>query len=285
MEKDVFKLRILSVLLSVALLVTMTACSGVGGGGGSDQLTLDYVDQGGAVQQADDEASQDNAEKEGTSFFSWLGKRLSKDKTEAGNDVQTEQQAVDGDTAAAQAEQNNQIDETAGKTAETQTKENKSAGNTAQKEAPKTQSNKNNDNKDENKIQVTMHIRCDTAVDKGMHLEDKWAGIVPASGIIMNTTTFSVDKGSTVFDVLCIARDKYKFHMQYSGSSDSVYIEGINNLYEFDGGRWSGWMYCVNGWYPNYGCGAYVLKGGESIEWNYTCDLGKDLEGAGWVGE
>ena len=52
------------------------------------------------------------------------------------------------------------------------------------------------------------------------------------------------------------------------------YIQGINNLYEFDGGRWSGWMYCVNSWYPNYGCGQYTVKAGDVIEWNYTCDLG-----------
>ena len=34
----------------------------------------------------------------------------------------------------------------------------------------------------------------------------------------------------------------------------------------------------MNGWYPNYGCGQYVVKSGDVIEWNYTCDLGCDLE-------
>ena len=43
-----------------------------------------------------------------------------------------------------------------------------------------------------------------------------------------------------------------------------------DSLYEFDGGRWSGWMYCVNDWYPNYGCGQYAVKNGDVIEWNYT---------------
>ncbi len=125
---------------------------------------------------------------------------------------------------------------------------------------------------------VTMHIRCDTAVKNGMHLESKWAGIVPASGIILDTTEFEIKEGETVFDVLCKARDKYKLHMEYSGAGSGIYVEGINNLYEFDGGRWSGWMYCVNGWYPNYGCGVYYLQPGDVIEWNYTCDLGCDLE-------
>jgi len=131
---------------------------------------------------------------------------------------------------------------------------------------------------EEKKNTVTMHIRCDTAVNNGMHLESKWAGIVPASGCILDTTTFEIEDGDTVFDVLCMARDKYKLHMEYSGAGSGIYVEGINNLYEFDGGRWSGWMYCVNDWYPNYGCGVYYLKAGDVIEWNYTCDLGCDLE-------
>jgi len=129
-----------------------------------------------------------------------------------------------------------------------------------------------------------MHIRCDTAVANGMSKEAKWAGIVPSSGIILPTTTFEIEDGDTAFDVLCQARDKYKIHVQYTGTASSCYIQGINNLYEFDGGRWSGWMFSVNGVYPNYGCGVYVLKAGDAIEWNYTCDLGKDL-GQGWMAD
>ena len=125
---------------------------------------------------------------------------------------------------------------------------------------------------------VTMTIRCDTAVANGMHLESKWAGIVPASGVILDTTTFEIKDGDTVLDVLLQARDRYKLHVEYSGTQSGAYVEGINNLYEFDGGRWSGWMYCVNDWYPNYGCGVYYLKAGDVIEWNYTCDLGLDLD-------
>lgn len=132
---------------------------------------------------------------------------------------------------------------------------------------------------------VTIQIRCDTAVKNGMHREAKWAGIVPASGCILDTTEFEIEDGDTVLDVLKMARDKFRLHMEYSGGTGSgAYVEGINNLYEFDGGRWSGWMYCVNGWYPNYGCGVYYLKPGDKIEWNYTCDLGLDLDGSWWEG-
>jgi uncharacterized membrane-anchored protein len=64
-----------------------------------------------------------------------------------------------------------------------------------------------------------------------------------------------------------------------------VYIQGINNIYEFDAGALSGWMYRVNGWFPNYGASRYVVQQGDVIEWVYTCDLGRDVGGAYAVGE
>ncbi|MDR2296437.1 MAG: DUF4430 domain-containing protein, partial [Clostridiales Family XIII bacterium] len=74
-------------------------------------------------------------------------------------------------------------------------------------------------------------------------------------------------------------------HMEFENTPiyNSAYIEGINNLYEFDAGELTGWMYKVNGWYPNYGCSRYRLAAGDVIEWHYTCDLGRDL-GAEWLG-
>ena len=54
-------------------------------------------------------------------------------------------------------------------------------------------------------------------------------------------------------------------------------MEGIANLYEFDVGSFSGWMYKVNGWFPNYGCSRYQLKAGDVICWEYACDLGADV--------
>ncbi len=125
---------------------------------------------------------------------------------------------------------------------------------------------------------VTISIRCDTAVANGMQKEDKWKGIIPEDGCILPATQIEILEGETVLDVLCQVRDDYGIHMEYSGADRTAYIEGIGNLYERDGGRWSGWMYNVNGEYPDTGCGQYTLKDGDIIEWNYTCDLGLDLD-------
>ena len=59
---------------------------------------------------------------------------------------------------------------------------------------------------------------------------------------------------------------------------NSAYIEGINNIYEFDGGELSGWTYLVNGKVPGVGCSEYKVKNGDVIEWLYTCDMGRDLD-------
>ena len=126
---------------------------------------------------------------------------------------------------------------------------------------------------------VTVSIRCDTAVANGMNLEDKWKGIIPDDGCILDTETVPISEGDTVFDVLCYVRDNKGIQMEFSGAGANAYIKGIGNLYEYDGGRWSGWVYFVNGEQGEKGCGQYELSDGDEIEWAYTCDLGMDLDG------
>lgn len=70
---------------------------------------------------------------------------------------------------------------------------------------------------------------------------------------------------------------KNKIQIDYDSSNETVYVKGINGLYEFDCGELSGWMYKVNGETPNVGCSGYKLKDGDVIEWVYTANIGKDL--------
>ena len=126
----------------------------------------------------------------------------------------------------------------------------------------------------------TITIRCDTILSNMDNLDPAKAGFVPSSGCILSTKTVEFTEGETVFDVLKRVCSAYGIQLEYSWTPmyDSYYIEGINNLYEFDCGSESGWMYKVNGWYPNYGCSGYKLKNGDSIAWCYTCvGLGADL--------
>ena len=71
--------------------------------------------------------------------------------------------------------------------------------------------------------------------------------------------------------------NKICFEFEGSAINKSVYVEGIGNLYEFDGGDMSGWMYRVNGVFANVGCSEYIIKAGDKIEFVYTCNFGKDI--------
>lgn len=130
------------------------------------------------------------------------------------------------------------------------------------------------------KKSCTIEIRCDTlAKDLSMLTNPNLKKYVPSDGTILPKSAAEFSDGETVYDVLSRACRNAGIHMEsrYTPMYGSYYIEGINHLYEFDGGKTSGWMYKVNGKFPNYGCSAYKLKGGEEIVWVYTCDLGKDV--------
>lgn len=136
---------------------------------------------------------------------------------------------------------------------------------------------------------ATLSIRCDTLLIPSNYevaKENGKADMIPANGVIYATREVEFYEGESVFDVLLREVKKEKIHMEFSMTPiyNSNYIEGINNLYEFDGGELSGWMYKVNGWFPNYGSSRYQLKEGDNIEWVYTCDLGRDV-GSDWLGE
>ena len=129
-------------------------------------------------------------------------------------------------------------------------------------------------------VTVTLEIRCDTLSSDMSKLENPAIEeYIPKDGTILAKTTYNGTTENTVFDVLntlCRNND-IQLDFCYTPLYFFYYIEGINYLYEFDGGNLSGWMYKVNDWFPNYGCSSYYLSDGDVIEWVYTCDLGKDV--------
>ncbi len=126
----------------------------------------------------------------------------------------------------------------------------------------------------------TITIRCDTILNNMDNLDSSKEAYVPSSGIILSTTTVEIQDGDTVFDVLKRVCNAAGIQLEYSYTPayGTYYIEGINHLYEFDCGNESGWMYKVNGWFPNYGCSSYTVADGDVIVWCYTCNgLGADV--------
>ena len=119
----------------------------------------------------------------------------------------------------------------------------------------------------------TIQIRCDSILKNMGDLKAGKSKYVPANGVILAASKVEFADGETVFDVLKRACSYTGIQLEYSYTPmyGSYYVEGINHLYEFDCGSQSGWMYKVNGWFPNYGCSSYKLKDGDAIVWSYTC--------------
>lgn len=132
----------------------------------------------------------------------------------------------------------------------------------------------------------TLSISCATILDNMDLCDPEKVELVPEDGWILKPMTVMFYEGESVFNVLQRTCKQQKIHMEFSNTPiyNSAYIEGIHNLYEFDVGNLSGWMYKVNDWFPNYGCSRYLLQDGDVIEWVYTCDLGYDVGGGYAVG-
>lgn len=128
-------------------------------------------------------------------------------------------------------------------------------------------------------ISCTIRISCTVLLNQMDLLNDNKKKVVPKNGVILEDTKVTVQKGSTVFDVLQKVTKEQKIQLEYNytPSYKNYYIEGIGNLYEFDAGNLSGWMYSVNNTFSGCGCSAYTLKDGDVIRWMYTCNLGKDV--------
>ena len=122
-----------------------------------------------------------------------------------------------------------------------------------------------------------LSIRCDTAVKN--NTDNAYS--LPENGIIFPEQRVVFYEEESVFNLLLREMKKNKIHFEFTNVPmyNSAYVEGINNLYEFDFGELSGWMYKVNGEFPRYGSSRYILKSNDKIEWIYTCDLGKDVGG------
>ena len=129
-----------------------------------------------------------------------------------------------------------------------------------------------------------LTIECSTILDNMDQLTDGKEGLIPADGMILPRTKVVFYEGESVYDVLVRETRARRIHMEASFTPmyNSAYIEGIHNLYEFDCGAESGWMYSVNGWFPNYGVSRYVLKQDDELELRYTCDLGRDVGDQYW---
>ena len=126
---------------------------------------------------------------------------------------------------------------------------------------------------------VTLSVSAETLLDNIHLLDAEKHELVPRDGILFPATEVPVYEGESVFDVLQREMRQAGIHMAARSVPiyNSSYIEAIGNIFEFDAGGLSGWMYRVNGVFPGVGSSQYTLSQGDVVELLYTIDLGRDI--------
>ena len=276
--------RVLAALLSALLLLSLTAC------GGHNSTDSQPDKDSPTVQQTDEQKQgankQDKTKTEetgkGNTNTGETGKETS-DKDTAGKDVSGSENSTKDDTRQEGNKTTSGSDSSNGgssgggsaaggseSSGGSTTGGSSSGGSASQPEPPASKD-----------LTCTISISCSTILSNMDQCKEPKKEYVPDNGVILSTTTVTFTEGESVFDVLQRVCCDNGIQMEASRSPkyNSAYVEGIANLYEFDVGEGSGWMYKVNGWFPNYGCSGYTLSQGDAICWVYTCNRGDDVGG------
>lgn len=126
---------------------------------------------------------------------------------------------------------------------------------------------------EQEKKECSITITCQEVFSHMDKLSESAKKVIPQDGIILNGT-FAFEEGETVFDLLKRVCKEKEIHLDYVFTPlySSYYIKGIHNLYEFDCGDESGWMYSVNGKDPGCGSNKCKLAKGDQVVFNYTCE-------------
>ena len=91
---------------------------------------------------------------------------------------------------------------------------------------------------------------------------------MPSDGVMVSGLSLELTPGQTAFDAL----QQTGLALDYSGSPSrkDVYLRGIGGLYQKDCGPSSGWVFSVNGVYPNTSCSKVALSDGDVVSFQFT---------------
>ncbi len=147
-------------------------------------------------------------------------------------------------------------------------------------EADKTDTTDGEEPTKTDKLTCFLTVRCDTLLSSKDMVKEEKQGLIPKDGVIYPETEVVFYESETAFNVIQRELKQNKIHMEfeYTPAYESMYIEGIANIYEFDAGELSGWLCKVNGQFLNKSTSQYTLQKGDKIEILYTCNLGNDLK-------
>ena len=200
---------------------------------------------------------------------------------EAAKNAETEEERRAAEEAARKAEEERKAAEEAARKAA----EEEAARKAEEERKAKEEEERRKAEEEAKKTYCYISIRCGTILDNMDEFDPAKTQYVPENGVILGRKKIEFTEGETVFDALKRACKAYGVQIEYSYNSmyGSAYIEGMGHIYEFDCGPESGWVYKVNGVFPNYGCSNYTLSKDDEIVWLYTCHgLGADVGGGNY---
>ena len=276
--------RLLAALLSALLLLSMTACgdhSSTDSQPDKDSPTVQQADEQKQAANKQDKTKTEETGKDNTNTGE-TGKEYP-DKDTAGKDVSSSGNSTQDDTPQEDNKATSGSGSSTGSSAGGGSSSggngssggssaggSSSGGSASQPEPPTSKD-----------LTCTISISCSTILSNMDQCKEPKKEYVPDNGVILSTTTVTFTEGESVFDVLqrVCCDNGIQMDASWSGKYGSAYVEGIANIYEKDVGSTSGWMYKVNGCFPNYGCSSYTLSQGDVICWVYTCNLGDDVGG------
>lgn len=143
----------------------------------------------------------------------------------------------------------------------------------------------------ETKDYCTVKIECNTIYDNLPKLKSGKQSFLPTSGVIIDDAKVELKGDESAFDVIkkaceenvCTDSCKYcksggvQIEYTYTPAFNNYYIEGIHQIYEKDCGTQSGWMFSVNGDFPDVGTSSYAVLPGDVIVLSFTCNMGEDI--------
>ena len=242
-------------LISALMAVSMTACSNTQKKDTKDQAQITTAAKENETQT---EAAKTTSKKEKKNEKKKDKKKTSKKKSQKKKDSKKTKSSTDKKKKTSAKTTSKK------KTTKTKnTKEKTTKTTTASKNESTAQTAENQTTEAKQEQSCEFLISCKTVLSNKSALQSNYQ--VPSGGKIYEKK-MEFEEGDTVMDVL-----------KRTGVDIDIskgYVAGIDGLYEFDCGKNSGWMYRVNGKFPNYMAGKCKLHDGDKVEWLYTCVRG-----------
>ena len=245
-------------LISALMAVSMTACSNAQKKDTKDQAQITTAAKESATQT---EAAKTTSKKEKNEKKKDKKKLQKSKKNRKKTKSSTAKKKETSTTTAKKKEVKKK--KTKEKTTKTKNTKETTKTTTASKNESTVQTAENQTTEAKQEQSCEFLISCKTVLSNKSALQSNYQ--VPAGGKIYEKK-MEFEEGDTVMDVL-----------KRTGVDIDIskgYVAGIDGLYEFDCGKNSGWMYRVNGKFPNYMAGKCKLHDGDKVEWLYTCVRG-----------